>query len=353
MYFTIFTALVVLICNVRVFASIDCALVNTSRVLNTDPTKLRIVQYNVEWLFTDYYSPADCPGNGCTWKTQYDAKTHLNYVARAINNLNPDIVNLCEVEGCNELSQVIDELDKSSNFVPYLKQGTDTSTGQNAGMITRIDPLIDLTRSDEIVGYPIEGSTCGYESSPGTTGVSKHYITEFNINNLSVAFIGAHLVAIPTDLERCAKREAQALILQNVIYNYIQNGFEIIMLGDFNDFDGQILDANTNIPISSTLEILKGKNMSNNGDSNYNDKYVLYNSAELIDVSVRYTDWWDADNNCDTTSIAEYSMIDHILVTPNIFDMIDDVFIYQEYDEYCDKLDSDHYPVGIDLNIYR
>ena len=27
----------------------------------------RLMQYNVEWLFLDYYSAADCPGNGCTW----------------------------------------------------------------------------------------------------------------------------------------------------------------------------------------------------------------------------------------------------------------------------------------------
>jgi hypothetical protein len=35
---------------------------------------LRIMQYNVEWLFLDYYKAADCPGDGCTWKNESHAK---------------------------------------------------------------------------------------------------------------------------------------------------------------------------------------------------------------------------------------------------------------------------------------
>ena len=31
---------------------------------------LRLMQYNVEWLFIDYYKSADCPGNGCTWHNE-------------------------------------------------------------------------------------------------------------------------------------------------------------------------------------------------------------------------------------------------------------------------------------------
>ena len=35
---------------------------------------LRIVQYNTEWLFIDYYPNSNCPGNGCTWKTESKRK---------------------------------------------------------------------------------------------------------------------------------------------------------------------------------------------------------------------------------------------------------------------------------------
>lgn len=33
---------------------------------------------------------------------------------------------------------------------------------------------------------------------------------------------------------------------------------EVIVLGDFNDFDAQVLDVNDNRPTSTVLEILKG-----------------------------------------------------------------------------------------------
>lgn len=43
---------------------------------------------------------------------------------------------------------------------------------------------------------------------------------------------------------------------------------EVIVLGDFNDFDAQVLDVNDNRPTSTVLEILKGAcwNVLNGGD---------------------------------------------------------------------------------------
>ena len=78
-------------------------------------------------------------------------------------------------------------------------------------------------------------------------------------------------------------------------------------------------------------------------------KYQLYSAAETISQNERYSDWWDSDNNCNTASITDYSMIDHILVTDKIRKNIINTFIYHGYDEFCGKYDSDHYPVVIDL----
>jgi hypothetical protein len=79
------------------------------------------VQYNVEWLFVDYYAPMDCPGAHCTWANQSEAITHMKYVADVLKTLQPDILNLCEVEGCDELNMLIskDYLGDSS-YIPYL-----------------------------------------------------------------------------------------------------------------------------------------------------------------------------------------------------------------------------------------
>jgi exonuclease III len=324
-------------------ADTECPIVNSIGDRRKDKSKLRLVQYNVEWLFIDYYSGMDCPGNGCTWKNLTEAQTHMDYVSKRIKVINPDIINFCEVEGCDELNMLKDKLDGS--YVPYLKKGTDTGTGQNVGMLTRIDPLKSLYRTELKYNYPIAGSKCGYTGSVSSSGVSKHYITEFNFNEMNVAFISAHLIAIPTDSARCAQREAQASVLQTVIADYVNKEYEVIMIGDFNDYDSEILDMNSDKPTSSVLDILKGLK----GD--YAGKYQLFNIAETIVQSERYSDWWDSDNNCNTASKYDYSMIDHILVTDLIRKNIVNTFIYHEYNEYCGKYDSDHYPVVVDLMI--
>jgi exonuclease III len=326
------------------FADTECPYVSTISDRRSDKSKLRLVQYNVEWLFIDYYSPMNCPGSGCTWVNQSEAEIHMDYVTKIVKDLNPDIINFCEIEGCDELNILKDKLSDNS-YNPYLKKGTDSSTGQNVGMLTRIDPLISLYRSEVKYNYPISGSQCGYTGSVGSTGVSKHYITEFMFNGYNIAFIAAHLLAIPTDPSRCAQREAQASVLQNVIYNYINKGYEVIMLGDFNDYHAEVLDINNNKPISKVLDILKGIQ----GD--YAGKYTLHNLAEEIQQKERFSDWWDSDNDCNTASQKDYSMIDHILTTDAIRHNVLNAFIYHGYDEYCGKYNSDHYPVVIDFMI--
>jgi exonuclease III len=310
----------------------------------TQKTSLRLMQYNVEYLFIDQYK--DCPGSQCPWANQTEAETHLQYVSKVIQTLQPDILNLCEVEGCDELQMVIEQI-QDPTYLPYLIQGTDTGTGQNVGMITRIDPITNLYRTEERVSYPIPNSNCGYTNTPTTSGVSKHYITEFALptqnSTLKVAFISAHLIAIPTDPARCSQREAQAQVLQNVIQNYLSANWELIMIGDFNDYDAEILDVNSNQPTSMVLDIVKGYK----GD--YAGKYELYSIAQQINQTQRFTDWWDSDNNCNTQSEKDYSMIDHILITKALVDKIAQVFFYHGYEEYCGTYNSDHYPVVVDF----
>ena len=301
---------------------------------------LRIVQYNVEWLFIDYYASFGCPGENCTWKNETEAYTHLQYVADVIKTVNPDILNLCEVEGCDELNMLTDFLD--GTYATYLKKGTDTSTGQNVGVLTRIDPYIHLYRTEERVEYPIPESLCGYTGPTGSTGVSKHYITEYKINGMRIAVIGAHLLANPTDPTRCAEREAQAQVLQNVIVEYIKDDYELLLIGDLNDFDAEIPDLNNNMPKSMVLDILKGYR------GIHELEYTLYSVSETIPRTERYSDWWDPNGDC-ISQTEEFSMIDHILVTDTLRKYIVDTFVYHVYDEFCGKYNSDHYPLIIDL----
>lgn len=321
----------------------DCPLVSNESISKNKNT-IRIMQYNVEWLFLDYYAPMDCPGNGCTWVNESQAASHLDNVAKVIDELSPDIVNLCEVEGCDELHALNNQLSKNS-YQTYLLNGKDTSTGQNVGLLTKLSPSQSLNRSNGKAQYPVNGSTCGYTGVPGNSSVSKHYFTEFQFGDLEIAMIGAHLLAQPTDPERCAKREAQAYVLQEIIYNYLSEEKEIIVIGDMNDYDNEIPDVNSNKPKSMVLDILKG----NKGP--YLGSYELHSVAEFIPQEKRFSEWWDSDGNCATNQEQDFSLIDHMLVTPTLKSKIHKAFIYQNYSEYCGKMNSDHYPLIIDLAI--
>jgi len=307
----------------------------------TSESSFRLVQYNVEWLFLNTYN--GCPGSSCAWKTQSDAEIHMEYVQNIVDNIQPTLMNLCEVEGCYELGKLA-SLD--TQYYPYLIFGKDTSTGQNVGILSKITPVSPLARSEEHVEYPIPRSTCGYTGASGSQGVSKHYYTRILLpNGLYALLIGVHFLAYPTDKTRCVEREAQAQVIQNIIVSMLSKypNDEIIVLGDMNDFDEDVLDKNENFPISSVLCILKGN------CGNHSRQYTLYNVAEKASQDMRYTDWWDSNTNC-VSSANEFSMIDHILISPNLFDYIKSVQFYHEYDEYCGKYNSDHYPIIVDFD---
>ena len=322
-----------------IFADSECPLASLD-ISNKKTSGFRLVQYNAEWLFMDYYSPMKCPGSGCTWANETEANTHMQYVGKVVSDLNPDIMNVCEVEGCDELNLLRCQIpDGNALYQPYLKQGTDTATGQNVGLLTKWSPNANLTRTEEKIAYPLEGSQCGYTGAGGTVGVSKHYITEYEFYGRPTLFIGLHLLAYPEDATRCVEREAQAQIIQNVIAAY--EG-EVIVLGDFNDFDGLVLDSNRNVPTSRVLNILKGL------DGGHKGVYELKSAASKIPEVERFSDWWDKNTDCVSTA-DEFSMIDYVLVSPFLFDKIAGAFVYHGYDEFCGKYDSDHYPLVVDF----
>ena len=113
-----------------------------------------------------------------------------------IRNLNADLLALEEVEDCTVLSRLVALL-PNLGYRHYLIKGTDTATGllslfpassylslfctpnikyeptnshslfslllgQNVGLLTRVDPVRDLYRTTERVGYPMAGSDCGF-----------------------------------------------------------------------------------------------------------------------------------------------------------------------------------------------
>ena len=303
-------------------------------------SKIRIMQYNVEWFFLKTYN--GCPGSSCTWPNLSAATSHMNSLAKVIGDLNPDILNLCEVEGCYELSQLSGLLNNS--YTPYLIYGTDSSTGQNVGLLSKMTPTTDLQRTGATHSYPVAGSQCGYTGSPGSSGVSKNYYTTYKFGEMTVHLVGTHLLAYPTDVSRCASREAQASVLQELIVSLIGSNPSdgLILMGDMNDYDAEVADLNNDKPLSMVLNILKGLS------GIYAGQYELTSVASLVNQDQRYTDWWDKNEDC-TSSLGEMTMIDHFLVTPNLVDKIAKVTFPHPYQESCGTTNSDHYPIVVDF----
>mmetsp|Transcript_44187 Transcript_44187/g.86399 ORF Transcript_44187/g.86399 Transcript_44187/m.86399 type:complete len:1035 (+) Transcript_44187:51-3155(+) len=99
-----------------------CPTVSNPQDRRPNKNKLRLVQYNVEWLFLNYSNAAKCPGTGCAWANESQATEHLDRIVKVLDHLKPDLVNMCEVQGCNEMHAVADSLD-DGNFKPYLLKG--------------------------------------------------------------------------------------------------------------------------------------------------------------------------------------------------------------------------------------
>ncbi|KAF1325464.1 hypothetical protein FI667_g9174, partial [Globisporangium splendens] len=304
-------------------------------------TQLKFSTYNAEFLFLEGYGTLDCPGSGCKWKTASDAQQHIMQVAKVIKSLDSDIIQMNEVEDCAVLNAVIVQLELlgDATYKPYLVRGTDTATGQNSALLTRVDPSVDLKRSSEAASIPVSGSTCPKVSGASASkSVSKHFYTSFNVPGFSkpITLVGAHLLANPQDKVRCFEREAQASVLSKLANAAILNGHHAIISGDLNDFSATVPDKNSNKPISNVLGLLTGTSMTQ----------VAANAPQ----ETRFTQWWDKNNDCEFVN-TEVSSLDHVLVSKSLASSVSNVsFGNTLYQASCGGFNSDHYPITITID---
>lgn len=291
-----------------------------------DPTQLRVIAFNAEWLFSETSTKSP-------W-TPEQALQHLADVAKLVAELKPDILSLEEVEDCSMLQRLADSVKQLGvpGYQPYMIKGTDTATGQNVGLITLVDPIVSLTRSSNRQNFPIPGSGCKYTGNEGTSAVSKHYSTQFYVNGQRLAMVGAHLVAFPTDPSRCVQREAQASVLRGLVDEALQNGLQVIMLGDLNDYSDRVPDYQNSKPTSRVMSILRDGQPGNSS-----------NSPSLVEVcadvpqSERYSSVYN--------SPPQYTSIDHILMSSSLASRAKFSF----YHGYPDYSVSDHWPAIVDI----
>lgn len=302
---------------------------------------LSIATFNAEFLFMKGLSKLKCPGSDCDWKDDAMAQKHIDAVASMILKMNVDIIQLTEVEDCDALAALVTSLAAmgDTTYKQYLVRGKDLFTGQNVALLTRVDPIADMQRSEETIEYPVPNTSCGvYDGKPSKSkGVSKHFYTRFAVDGFAkpITMVGLHFLARPDDVKRCFQREAQATVIGNIVQKATKRGDHVVVLGDFNDFSESVADIKGSAPISSTLKIIR---TAGNG---------LVNIASKVAQKQRYTNWWDhAPKDCIVTIPNEVSMLDHILLSPDLYELAKDTaFGHDLFQQSCDTLHSDHYPI--------
>lgn len=298
-----------------------------------DRRKLRVVSYNVEWLF-------DGTTSQDPWSGPEEAQKHLEAIAGVVAELNPDVLHMQEVQNCDMLDRLVRELSNLGveGYRSYLVRGTDNATLQNVGMITRIDPTEDVERTSARYEYPIPGSNCGGTVTPTSSAVSKHAINRFTINNQDYTMFNHHFIAFPTQSRRCHQREAQSSVMRQQIDVALARGDSVITLGDFNDYSDRILDQESNVPTSRTMKILRDGLLNGTMTSNSNNnKSQLIEPVAAVPQTERFTAAYEE---------VRVSSIDHIVISPDLEDRVSRIFMDHSYDLFEV---SDHWPVVLDL----
>lgn len=296
------------------------------RRLNT--AQLKIMTFNAEFLW-DGILPEEGQVH-FPWKGAPDeAQEHMADIADIIVQNNPDIVNLVEVEGLAALKILNDKFLSGRGYRPYLVKGKDSYTGQDVGILTRVDPI-------EIKRWDIKG-----QSGNTKKNVSKNYYAKFKIGNQKIALIGLHFLARPNAQNRRHPRQAQANAIAKLVKNLNAQHYQTVVLGDFNDYDDQVRDNNNNQPITQVLSMIKAAGTQKKSDD-------LINVAQLLPNSLRYTAHWDRDRDDIVDGNQELSAIDHILIDPKLFTKVVEADIPHNHDPIRV---SDHFPVTVTLSL--
>ncbi len=305
----------------------------------TNKNTLTMAHWNVEWLFLEDWKKR--------WESVDDARGHVAAVAAVMaRNRHVDMWHLAEVEDCAVLRELA-RLAGDSTLRAYLVKGQDTATGQQVGLLSRLDPTA-LHRSAARVAYPLPGSACGVGRA-GSTGVSKHLVAEFRPEGGTVppfALVGAHLLALPGRKERCAQREGQAAVLQQVVRAQLsRTGGRVVVMGDLNEFDAQVPDVRDSVPLSQTLALLKDVLPERPGDE-------LHNVAGSVSQNLRFTSYYHGESDVCLPAHASSSSIDHVLVSEALLPLVSDArFGHGEFHPPCrsDRRYSDHWPIFVTL----
>jgi hypothetical protein len=125
-------------------------------------------------------------------------------------------------------------------------------------------------------------------------------------------------------------------------------GCEVIVLGDFNDYDGasDALDHVNSAPITNVLLTLKRLDAADPADD-------LVNAATLVPKGERFTSFFDQDEDMQIDRPHELTSIDHILISQGLADQIDTVEIDHDLNPVLGTSGfvSDHFPIVVRFDL--
>jgi exonuclease III len=297
----------------------------------TDKSQLTIMTFNAEFLW-DGVDPEEGQAE-FPWRGDPDrAEDHMRLAAQIISRANPDIINLVEIEDGSVVWLMRDRFLANQGYEVFFIKGKDTYTGQDVCLLSRVDPVGGTVRRDERKG--LSGTT--------SKSVSKHHIARFDLTGgIKFALIGVHFVAIPTHQGRIDERQAQADAIVGMARDEKAAGFDPVILGDFNDYDGaaDAIDHSGHTPITTVLAALRRQDAADGADD-------LVSAAAWVDRPNRYTAWFDANHDGLVTFPVDFSSIDHILLPQSLAQRVVSVQIPHEHDPMNV---SDHFPVIVRL----
>jgi len=297
----------------------------------TDPTRLVVMTFNALFMF-DGVEPEEGGVHDIPWRgSQTEAEEHMAEIAEVVIAHDPDILNLVEVENLQALETLNTKFLTGRGYKTYLVDGTDTATGQDVGLLTRIDPEAGAIERDDRKG----------QSGSVVKGVSKNYFARFALGDRKIALVALHFLARPNDPDRVDVRQAQAAVIAQRAVDLAAEGYAPIVLGDFNDYDGQVPDHVGSQPITEVLPIVKRMQPGDAADD-------LINAAQFVPQSQRYTSFWDQDEDGTVDQPHELTSIDHILIAPALVPLVDSLAMPHELDP---TEVSDHFPIVLHLRL--
>jgi exonuclease III len=248
-------------------------------------------------------------------------------VAAVIRTLDADVVVIPETENLAVLQAMAAEDLAGLGYTPHFVQGQDSFTGQDVGLLARV--AVDTTfRTDERV-------------TVGTTerlyGVSKNIVARFTLGGQPVSLVGVHFLAQPDNVERRPQREAQAEVIRRVVEREMAAGREVVVAGDFNDFDPEVVDLRGSAPITDVFTTIRRAGPAPDDD--------LRNVLLDVPQRQRFTNLWDrnADGVIEQNDL---SVLDHILLSPALYRRVREVRVVHAHDP---REVSDHFPVVVTL----